>query len=177
MSHVYDICEMKSKLIDYVKIGMNCDLSNIDAAELGEVVDMIKDCYEIEEHYWKSEYYKLLVEDDESEMYDSRYGYNPNQTPESMIKRGLARYNGRRGYIPTEYDMTQTPDTAYERYENARRHYTATHSIHDKEEMDMYANKHLSDTVSSIKDIWHNADHDMREKMKKDINNLVSSMN
>lgn len=162
MSQMHDICEIKERLIEWTKTAIDLDPDAIDAHELGEVVDMIKDCYQLEECYWKSEYYKMLVDESDTQTYNDRRGYNPDVTPKAMIHRGLTRFHN--------------PSTIYDRYEEARRHYTTTRSIEDKNDMDMYANQHMSETITSMKDIWRNADPDMKERMKREVNALISSM-
>lgn len=65
----------------------------------------------------------------------------------------------------------------YNEYRAMRRNYTETHSEEDKAAMKKHANQHIDDTVSTMKDIWNNADPDLRKKMKADITNLLSTMN
>lgn len=175
MSHMSDICEIKSQLIEWTKFAMAGGCEQVDTSELGNAIDMIKDCFEIEEHYWKSEYYKLLVEEDETELYDERKWYTPEHTPDHMARRGIDRYNARRGYVPTS-DMSRSNPTAYERYEEARKHYTDSRSVHDKFDMESSANQYLSEAIASVKDIWRTAEPEMRERMKTDFKALVSSM-
>lgn len=187
MDHLRDVCDMKRTLIDWTKEELSKGKQCIDTHELGEVIDMIKDCYEAEQYCWKSCYYKLLVEEDDTETYDQRRHYDPNRSPKAMIKAGMNRYGNKR-YYP-EYDMdrydvwydqdkdhSRTPKTVYDEYLDARRHYTATHEQKDKDEMEEKANKHMLEAISSIKEIWRHAEPDMKERMKSDVSALMNSM-
>lgn len=193
MEHVNDICEMKEKLIDWTKEELSKSKECIDTHEMGEVIDMIKDLFEAEEKCWKSCYYKLLVEEDDTETYDQRRYYDPSSTPKAMINRGLSRYKMKRGYVPTvdyndwDYndvymrgeDWNRDPKhtkTAYEMYNDSRRHYTQTHETKDREEMEMHANKHMAEAIASVKEIWRHAEPEMRERMKNDVTALMNSM-
>lgn len=43
----YDICLMREKLMNWTKDAMSSNPSEINAQELGEVIDMIKDTYQM----------------------------------------------------------------------------------------------------------------------------------
>lgn len=84
----------------------------------------------------------------------------------------------RMGY-PGEMIRSQTGDkmtTSYGRYKNARKHYTETGSRKDKEEMDEHATHHLTETAETLRDIWKNADPDMKRKMKSELSALMNEM-
>ena len=108
------IKEMCKKLEEAVKHELSKGIENVDAKELGEVVDMIKDLYEAKEKLVKACYYKQIMEameehdfDDEEEIMDEgRKGYR-GRSRDSMgrftSRRGRGR--GRRGYEePMMYD-------------------------------------------------------------------------
>lgn len=191
MEHMNDVCEMKERLIEWTKEELSKSKECIDTHEMGEVIDMIKDLYEAEEKCWKSCYYKLLVEEDDTETYDQRRWYSPDSTPKAMIDKGLSRYKMRRGYVPTvdyddyndvymredrDWERSRNPKSSYEMYNESRRHYTQSHETKDKEEMEMHANKHLTEAIASVKEIWRHAEPEMREHMKQDISALMNSM-
>lgn len=76
---MHDICDLKNRLISYAQANAECDAGSIH--EYGEVIDMIKDCYEMEEKCWKACYYKELVEamkkeKENPEMMRGRFGYD-----------------------------------------------------------------------------------------------------
>lgn len=188
MDHLNAICDMKDRFIEWTKAELDKGKDAVNTEEMGEVIDIIKDLYQAETYCWKSCYYKLLVEEDDTETYDTRRYYNPARTPKSMIKAGMNR-GGKRYYEPDwsyndiymqqedRWDKHRTPRTAYDEYTDARRHYTATHEQNDKDEMEMHATKHMLEAISSIKDIWRHAEPEMKERMKSDVTALMNSMN
>lgn len=83
------------------------------------------------------------------------------------------------GYITYPQDRMMNDDrygSSYNRYREMRRHYSATNDPMDKEEMSMSAREHLMDTAESIRDIWKDADPDMKRKMKSDLTNLINGL-
>lgn len=74
----------------------------------------------------------------------------------------------------------QTPQRygqAYNDYQVARRHYTATKSPDDKDDMNKHANEHIADTMSTIREIWDAAEPEQRKRIKNDLSTLVGEMN
>lgn len=67
-------------------------------------------------------------------------------------------------------------NTHYDRYKDARRHYTETHSMKDKSAMDTYAQAHVDGAIESFRDIWQDADPDMRRRMKSNLSTLINEM-
>ena len=90
---------------------------------------------------------------------------------------------------PDEYDMyarmgysgrhatTSDMGRNWDRYLDARRHYNATKSDSDRMEMSTSAKMHIGETIATLRDMWHDADPDLREKMKKDFSALLQEMN
>ena len=85
--------------------------------------------------------------------------------------------NNSMGYIDTESMSSMRNGAAYRDYENARRHYTETKSPADKKEMDSKAMEHVMNAVATMRDIWKDADPEMRKQIKADITKLVNEMN
>lgn len=86
-------------------------------------------------------------------------------------------YPGETRRSQTGTDMrTSTMGGSYGKYQNARRHYTETGSRKDKEEMDEHAMHHLTETAETLRDIWRNADPDLKRKMKTDLSALMTEM-
>lgn len=79
-------------------------------------------------------------------------------------------YSGRHA---TTSDMGRN----WDRYLDARRHYNATKSDSDRMEMSTSAKMHIGETIATLRDMWHDADPDLREKMKKDFSALLQEMN
>lgn len=45
------------------------------------------------------------------------------------------------------------------------------------QEMSTSAKMHIGETIATLRDMWHDADPDLREKMKKDFSALLQEMN
>lgn len=114
------IKDMCKKLEEAVKHELNKGIENVDAKELGEVVDMIKDLYEAKEKIVKACYYKGVLEameehdfEDEDEIEDEgRRGYRGQRRD----SRGRYMSNrGRRGY-----ESHMMPDMDYNEMERMR---------------------------------------------------------
>ena len=104
------IKKMCEKLMDAVNYELDKGIENVDAKELGEVVDMIKDLYEAKKEMYEACYFKSIVEameehdfeDEEDIMDEGRRGYRGqprSKTSGRFMSRGDGRRsNGRRGY-------------------------------------------------------------------------------
>lgn len=111
------IKEMCKKLEEAVKHELSKGIENVDAKELGEVVDMIKDLYEAKEKIVKACYYKGVLEameehdfEDEGEIEDEgRRGYRGQR------RDSRGRYMSRRGY-----ESRMMPDMDYDEMERMR---------------------------------------------------------
>lgn len=91
----------------------------------------------------------------------------------------MEKWTGRYGYTDPDMQSIMRDEKhgkAYKNWKMSRRHYTETHSEGDKHEMSEHAKEHMADTVMTIKEIWVDADPDLREKMKKDIMALMAEM-
>lgn len=114
-----------------------------------------------------------------------RYGYMPEWYDPMM--HGASEWNdGRMGYDgPSDWRTGSTTAdnrtgygmTPYDRYKEAKRHYTETHSPQDKSEMDEHAKKHLETSIQSFRDIWQGADPELKKRMKANLGSLVNEMN
>lgn len=126
------IKKMCETLEDAAKHELSKGIENVDAKELGEVVDMIKDLYEAKKFMVESCYYKQIMEkmeehdfDDEEDIMDEgRRGYRGQ--PRSQSGRYMSRGDGRRsnrgrgsrrGYESSmmEYDDMDYEDMQYMR--------------------------------------------------------------
>lgn len=66
--------------------------------------------------------------------------------------------------------------TMRERYQAARRYFTTSGNPDDKAEMDREAKACLEESLSTMRDIWVDADPKLQEKMKKDLISLMREM-
>lgn len=180
----YDICEMRKKLIEWTKEAMSGSPNSVDTQELGEVIDMIEDIYQLEYYCAKTKYYESVTE----AMYE--YGDADHfKMGRSGMMRVLPEYDHRdQRFDPDEYDIYgrmgysgRVPHSNmgrnWDRYLDARRHYNATKSDSDRMEMSTSAKMHIGETIATLRDMWHDADPDLREKMKKDFSALLQEMN
>lgn len=111
------IKDMCKKLEEAVKHELSKGIENVDAKELGEVVDMIKDLYEAKEKIVKACYYKGVLEameehdfEDEDEIEEEgRRGYRGQR------RDSRGRYMSRRGY-----ESRMMPDMDYDEMERMR---------------------------------------------------------
>jgi len=57
-----------------------------------------------------------------------------------------------------------------------KKYYTETHDEDHKNRMNVDADRHISDSIETIKEIWDEADPDLRSQMKSKLKALVDSM-
>lgn len=197
-----DIKDMKETLTCWSKMEIAKGMDGCQAQELGEVIDMIKDLAEAEEKCWKACYYKTVVEameEAEDDDEDGLMGYNTRRYASGRYApsgRGHMGYtspkrvgnwpymdsmeeNMRMGYRDSTQPMMGADaryGKAYNDYQVAKRHYTETKSMSDKEEMDRHANEHVMDTLATVREMYKNADPDMKKRIKADFTKLVAEM-
>lgn len=144
---------------------------------------------------------------DNADMFEDnpRMGYNRNRNRMGQYSDGRAgNQNGgssdgsrsgrssRMGYTPDmdmmpymrkmeDYDEWDDDDTDYgksfKRFRKAKRHYTQTHSETDKQKMNEASNNHMLETMSTLREMWDEADPELRKRMKTDLTTLTASMN
>lgn len=191
-----DICTLKHNLLHYVMGQTSAGMSGnpAEVAVLGEYIDMIKDLAEAEKECQEACYYETVVEAMESDSYDEgRMGYNRkrNRLGQYSDGRGMgdSGSNQRMGYIPdmnrpykrmmdeTDWDEDEPAyGKSFNRFRKAKRHYTKTHSEEDKQKMKDASNAHMMETMATLREIWDDADPDLRKRMKTDLTNLTASL-
>lgn len=196
--HDKHICEIKESLSSMLKTYMARDISQVDTDEAYKIADIIKDMAEAEMYEAKACYYDTIVEAmKEEEEDDDRYGYNNRRYSSGRYAskgKGMVRgYHPQYPMMPPfyEYDMPERMGyipgyesqhdsyygKAYDKYQDARRHYTQTNAQKDKDDMDAHATEHMANMVASIREIWKHADSEMRNRVKNDIMMLMNDMN
>lgn len=113
------ICE---KLMDSVNHELDKGVENVDAKELGEVIDMIKDLYEAKKGMYEACYYKQIMEameehdfeDEEEIMEEGRKGYR------GRSRDSMGRFTSRRGRGSRKGYETMMPDMDYDEMERMR---------------------------------------------------------
>lgn len=183
-----EVCEMKARLVDCLKHEMDRGVESLDTDEAGKVADMIKDLAE-------AEYYCAVTEamegaDDRMGQYsDGRAGRPRGYEPEDKDGERRGRHMPQRmGYRPGDPDMRMDTwgqldgdwDERYGRAANewrrAKRHYTQTHSEQDRERMRQSTTEHMADTMATLREMWDDADPDLRKRMKADLTKLTQEM-
>ncbi len=178
----HDICAMREKLITWTKEVMDGDVSAINAQELGEVVDMIKDTYEMEYYCSKKKYYESVTDAMEEYGNDERFKMGRSgmmrTIPETDYRWDPDEYNmyARMGYSG-RHATTGEIGRNWDKYLDARRHYQATKSDSDRMEMSTNAQLHMGQMIATLREMWHDADPDLKQKMKKDFSGLLQEMN
>ena len=164
------ICNLKDILIQKA---YEQNLDTVDAKEMGEVVDMIKDIAEYERNHYEACYYKSVV-NSMNRYNNDRAGY----VDVDPIK--MDRFNKLENpYWDGKFDNLNWDgkyDKAYNEYKTMRRHYTESHSQDDKAMMDRHANEHINTIVETVKDIWNDADPNLRQQMRDKMTNLLNEM-
>lgn len=164
---------------------LECEVSNgidkFNTAEGGQVTDMIKDLSE-------ACYYLTVSEAMKHSDAEDRYGYMPQKMghdkERSYVKRwmddpeGFEKEMRSDPYMRSE-DHRNKRDRygeTYHEYLDARKHYTESKSQSDKDEMEMHANEHLMDMMTSVREIYKSADPEMRKQVKTSLTKFVSDL-
>lgn len=182
------ICKMK----DRIMTDLEGHYDTCSTQECGAVVDMVKDLCEAEKDLWKASYYKTVIEAmEEYGEEDDRMGYDPwRYSSGRYAPKGHGhRTNigkGRMGFDPDMMDM-RTPGPYYpdpimwdsvkhpmDEYKMAKRHWTETHNDADKKAMKQHGMDHVDETVVSLKEIWNDADPELRAHLKEAVSKMVT---
>lgn len=195
-----DICSLKHHMLHYVmgetEKGFEPNPEKVHV--LKEYVEMIKCLAETEKECQEADYYEAVVQamEDTGMMDSERMGYNPNRNRMGQYSDGRAGNsdsgsNSRRGYSPDMYSrMMMRPgddrddwgdddprhSEAFNRFRKAKRYYTKSHSEEDKQRMKDASNEHMMETMATIREMWDDADPELRTRMKADLTNLVTNL-
>jgi len=162
---------------------------------------MIKCLAETEKECQEADYYEAVVQamEENGMMESERMGYNPNRNRMGQYSDGRAGNrngnsdsgsNSRRGYSPDRMYSRMMPgddrdewgdddprySEAFNRFRKAKRYYTKSHSEEDKQRMKDASNEHMMETMATIREMWDDADPDLRTRMKADLTNLVTNL-
>lgn len=191
-----DICALKHNMLHYVmgetEKGFEDDPAKVHV--LKEYIGMVKDLAEAEKACQEACYYESVVDAmDNADMFEDnpRMGYNRlGQYSDGRGMDGDSGSNQRMGYIPDmnrpykrmmdEIDWDEDEPAygkSFNRFRKAKRHYTKTHSEEDKQKMKDASNAHMMETMATLREIWDEADPELRKRMKTDLTTLTASMN
>ena len=196
-----DICSLKHHMLHYVmgetEKGFEPNPEKVHV--LKEYIEMIKCLAETEKECQEADYYDAVVQamEETGMMESERMGYNPNRNRMGQYSDGRAgNHNGdsgsnsRRGYSPDRMYSRMMPgddrdewgdddprySEAFNRFRKAKRYYTKSHSEEDKQRMKDASNEHMMETMATIREMWDDADPDLRTRMKADLTNLVTNL-
>ena len=168
------LCKAFETVVGWFENETSKGVTQVDTDELGKVADIIKDladakknCSETEKNEWEQCYYAHVImamerAGDDEEGMENRYGYVPpkmNKATERSRMRQWAHdpemYNHEMSerYGRENERSDQRYGKPYREYLDARKHYTETKSARDKEDMEMYANEHMMDTIGTIREM------------------------
>lgn len=111
-------------------------------------------------------------------VYD-RMGYTGGDSSSSTRSSSGGSSTGssnRSGYVEGEEGNRSNYGMNYDRYAEARRHYTMSHTQKDKDDMEMHANQHVAEAMASMREIWKHAEPEMKTRMKTDLTNLINEL-
>lgn len=107
--------------------------------------------------------------------YSPVHGYTPNMPthiPPYMMDNSTPDHMNRMGYPMDGGHNGQ----AMNNYRTSKRYYTETKDHNEKSKMDHYAKEHMNESVASFKEIWHDADPELKKDMKKQLSGLLAEM-
>ena len=201
-----ELCDLKKDLIKIFGSELHTKgVDDLDTKDCAEVADMIKDLAEAEKACMEACYYETVIKTmekaDEEDEQEGRMGYNAYRyangryapkgrgtrrgyTPEmGMMNPYLydpdfeeAMEKGRLGYQGEDPEDDPRQSREYNEYKRAKRHYSETKSPEDKRKMDEHAMKHVNQAMDSFREMWRDADPNMRKRMKADLTTLVGEM-
>lgn len=201
-----ELCDLKKDLIKIFASELHTKgVDDLDTKDCAEVADMIKDLAEAEKACMEACYYETVIKAmekaDEEEEQEGRMGYNAYRyangryapkgrgtrrgyTPEmGMMNPYLydpdfeeEMAKGRLGYQGEDPEDDPRQSREYNEYKRAKRHYSETKSPEDKRKMDEHAMKHVNQVMDSFREMWRDADPNMRKRMKADLTTLVGEM-
>lgn len=191
------LCKAFETVVGWFENETSKSVTQVDTDELGKVADIIKDladakknCSETEKNEWEQCYYAHVImamerAGDDEEGMENRYGYVPPKmnkaTERSRIRQWAHDPKMYNHEMSERYDREnersdQRYGKPYREYLDARKHYTETKSARDKEDMEMYANEHMMDTIGTIREMYRTAEPDLKKRMKADLTKLVGEM-
>lgn len=189
-----DTCRMRENLITELAPHISSGLPSSDVDEAGKVVDMIKDLAQHDYYIAKACYYETVVK--AMKERNDRYGYvsEPSMYDWNTDNNMPAWWNDMKSgeFDPRKYRMGYTPNVnrfdderygdidrygkPYREWKESKRHYRDSNSATDKEDMTKHAREHIANSVATMREIWGNAEPELRKQMKADLQALIGEM-
>lgn len=125
------VCAIKDKALSLLEMGINQDVKDIDAKEIGELMDIVKDTEEAIKYAEEACYYSSVVKAMEDSTEEEKKYYIDKYIPEMAMyytPMSMARARDSRGrYMytpePMMYDDRHEPD-----FDRSRMYYSSTGS-------------------------------------------------
>ena len=115
---------------------------------------------------------------------DYRMGYSEGRGGRSGNSGNSGNYgnsegqesnSGRYGYSEGNRSGSRRGET-YDRYRDNRRHYTDTKDLESKKKMDESMKEYMDDAMDSMKEMWKDADPQLKQTMKTELTKLVQQL-
>ena len=175
-----DLEFIKDLLVNEFKTALSKGVQNVSTYDLAEMADAIKDTSEAIAKCYEAHYYKAVTDAMHGD-YDDGRKYYPRMYDATM-KTAPYRDNAWRMADGMDFaDWHADPETerygrTYSDYRKARRNYTETKSDHDQMVMRDTASRHVDNAMSSLREMWSEADPELKTRMKNDLTKLVNEM-
>lgn len=123
--------------------------------------------------------------------YNDRAGYDNNRYADGRFAPkghgNMTHSGGRGGFTPTpnthnlqhEWEQRERElehGRAYHNYDMAKRYYTETNNPEAKHEMSEHAKEHVMNMAETCREIYMNADPELRREMKSELSKLIGEM-
>lgn len=120
---------------------------------------------------------RLWSNDPHADFLGGRMGYPDRGSSDGMASgRDGGGSGNRQGYVPDGYRVEGQDSGMYGRYREAKRHYTESKSPADKDAMSHSARMYLGESIETMRDIWKDADPELKKKMKEDLGALYKEL-
>lgn len=123
------------------------------------------------------EYDGMMPEDYRMGYSDGRGGRSGNSGDSGNYGNsgGQESNFGRYGYSEGNRGGSRRGET-YDRYRDNRRHYTDTKDLESKKKMDESMKEYIDDAMDSMKEMWKDADPQLKQSMKTELTKLVQQL-
>lgn len=112
-------------------------------------------------------YYHMMPEDG---MYDEFTGMPPE-----VYRMGYPM-DGMRIGERKDWKAHSRHGEAYDKWKEQRRYYTQTKDAASKQKMDESMKEHINDFSASVREMWNDADPQLRQSMKADLTKMVQQL-
>lgn len=116
MGNYKDTAKRASCIVDTV---LNGDLTKVNAKEIGELADIVKDMEMADMYCWQGKYYKKIVEAMDKSSLEETEEYMMKYSPELQMAKGYTpMYNGYKYYTPMKHKDSMEYEPYYDEMNN-----------------------------------------------------------